>query len=216
MSDQARPRRPGHIWHNQEVPSPAQKGAALLNRLMASKGYSPADVADRTGRKVSESSIRAYRAGEYVPRAGTAILVAAIFGREEGSQLLTTWGFPEAAEAVAEGQHEVENLQDAFLREHSSIEVAGSEFRIKPSHRPKARRLVDVFMTQDGGVGVMPHGSDEPLAYHVEDEDGWQVISYRGKPMNAQEFVRFIWASLDDLLEETAREGEASEQDAED
>ena len=130
-------------WHN-HVPmtedaaaGAARDGAAVLRRLLAQRGWTAKDLAEKAD--LSASSVRAYRAGKYVPSAPAAFQVAAVF-KKDGAELLDAWEMPDAAEGLRSGKQHVVRITEgvgasdeirARLRENDDI-MEGAGFALPP------------------------------------------------------------------------------------
>lgn len=77
----------------------------LLVSLTRAKGWSTHELARRA--RVTSSTVQRWINGDTVPQAATALAVAALFHPEQGADLLKSWGYPEAAEALLDPSEDV-------------------------------------------------------------------------------------------------------------
>ena len=91
----------------------ARAGAAHLRKLMLQAGLTAPDVAERA--RVSASSVRAWKAAQYVPSDGAAFQVASLFPLRDGVALLEAWGLEEAAAALRNHKDEEGPGADAMV-----------------------------------------------------------------------------------------------------
>lgn len=182
------------------------KGAEVLNRLMASLGFSPADVAARTNGEVSESSVRAYRSGEYAPRPSSAIQVAQVFGVEDGAELLKAWDMPEAAEgwSARPTAYHLTSIHGPAVKPRaetrSDFEVSSGDGRWwtleAKTHKATSNRPQHaVFLTTDGfGIVEGSRSLDDFSALHTSDEENEDLhhITYRGIPIEPRALLAIL------------------------
>ena len=161
-----------------------EQGADTLRRLLQSRGLSVSRLSALTEPRgaVSPSSIRAYLGKEYLPKAGTAINLAVVFGPDDGKALLDAWGFDAAADAWPE------IVLDLYTPEMLSVNFRPDVILTDDQGRTT---VVELKSTGARGGSVVkaqlkawPDFDGVPSASFTtqEDADGkvWQVVRFDG------------------------------------
>jgi hypothetical protein len=122
----------------------ATSGGQYLTTLMARRGWTAGKVSELTQGEVSESSVRAWAAGQYVPRITQAHAVAKTFDLE-GVKLLQVWKYRDAADGLrhqleARNRH-VHGVDTATFTNVSTLTYPG------PALDEQAQQLVRAFIS---------------------------------------------------------------------
>lgn len=155
----------------------AKVGAAKLQALMQSRGLSVRRLSDLTQQRgrISTSSIRAYLAEEYLPKPGTAINLAVVFGPDAGHELLDAWGFDAAASAWPEIVLDLYTPEEVSANFRPDVILTDGERTTYLEGKSQSRTTTSARLTVFDGVPSISYTTEE-------DEEGkvWQVITFDG------------------------------------